>query len=116
MKRLILSLALCLFCATLFGEDFIPRKQTSVPGPALTPAQAIQKMQVPEGFQVELVAAEPDLQNPVAMAFDHRGRIWVTESFEYPRREPGPGATASKSSKTRIKMVVLITSKFSPKD
>ncbi|MSR57237.1 MAG: c-type cytochrome [Planctomycetaceae bacterium] len=48
-------------------------------------------MTVPDGFSVEIVAAEPDLVNPVAMTFDERGRIWVTESLEYPRREPGPG-------------------------
>ena len=48
-------------------------------------------MKVPDGFSVELVAAEPDIVNPVAMTFDERGRIWITESFEYPRREPGPG-------------------------
>ncbi len=70
---------------------FIPRKQVAPPGPPLTPEQAIQKMTVPPGFHVELVASEPDLQNPVAMAFDDRGRIYVTESFEYPRHEPGPG-------------------------
>ncbi len=61
------------------------------PWTALSPDEAIKKMTVPEGFRVELVAAEPDLMNPVAMAFDERGRIWVTESFEYPRHEPGPG-------------------------
>lgn len=70
---------------------FIPRRQTSPPGPALSPKESLAKMTVPDGFRVELVAAEPDLVNPVAMAFDERGRIWVTESFEYPRREPGPG-------------------------
>ena len=48
-------------------------------------------MTVPEGFTVELVAAEPDLINPIAMTFDDRGRIWVTESLEYPRKEAGPG-------------------------
>ncbi len=48
-------------------------------------------MVVPDGFHVELVASEPAIMNPVAMAFDDRGRIYVTESFEYPRREPGPG-------------------------
>lgn len=77
---------------------YIPRKQTEPPGPPLSPADAIKKMQVPEGFHVELVASEPDLLNPVAMAFDERGRIWVTESFEYPRHEPGPG-------KDRIKIL-----------
>jgi len=73
------------------AQEFIPRTQTKPPGPPLTPEQALAKMTVPEGFSVELVAAEPDIQNPVAMTFDDRGRIWVTESFEYPRSEPGPG-------------------------
>ncbi len=48
-------------------------------------------MTVPEGFHVEIVAAEPDVVNPVAMFIDEKGRFWVTESFEYPPREPGPG-------------------------
>lgn len=73
------------------GDDFIPRTQSKPPGPPLSPQQALERMVVPEGFHVELVASEPDLQNPVAMAFDDAGRIYVTESFEYPRREPGPG-------------------------
>jgi putative membrane-bound dehydrogenase-like protein len=73
------------------GKIAIPRTQTKPPGPPLSPAEAIKKMKVPEGFRVEMVAAEPDIMNPVAMAFDERGRIWVTESFEYPRHEPGPG-------------------------
>jgi putative membrane-bound dehydrogenase-like protein len=69
-----------------------------MPGPALSPAEAIAKMTVPPGFHVELVAAEPDLVNPVAMTFDERGRIWVTESLEYPRPSAGPG-------KDRIKIL-----------
>jgi putative membrane-bound dehydrogenase-like protein len=68
-----------------------PHGQDTVPGPALTPAEAIKKMKVPEGFQVELVAAEPGIVNPVAMTFDERGRIWITESLEYPRASAGPG-------------------------
>lgn len=75
----------------LTGEDFIPRRQDKLPGPALKPAEAIAKMTVPPGFTVELVASEPDIVNPVGMAIDERGRFWITESFEYPRREPGPG-------------------------
>ncbi|WP_231691129.1 PVC-type heme-binding CxxCH protein [Aureliella helgolandensis] len=73
------------------GKVLIPRKQTSPPGPPLSPQESLAKMVVPPGFHVELVASEPALLNPVAMAFDERGRIWVTESFEYPRHEPGPG-------------------------
>ncbi len=69
----------------------IPHGQSRPPGQPLSPAEAMARMTVPEGFQVELVASEPDLVNPVAMTFDERGRIWVTESLEYPRRSPGPG-------------------------
>src|SRR5262245_10690505 len=72
------------------GEQ-LPHGQDHMPGPALSPAEALQKMKVPPGFHVELVASEPDLVNPVAMTFDERGRIWVTESLEYPRKSPGPG-------------------------
>ncbi len=73
------------------GDGPIPHGQKMPPGPPLSPAEAIAKMTVPEGFSVELVAAEPDIVNPVAMTFDERGRIWITESLEYPRREAGPG-------------------------
>jgi putative membrane-bound dehydrogenase-like protein len=68
-----------------------PHGQDKMPGPALTPAEAVKKMTVPEGFAVEVVAAEPDIVNPVAMTFDERGRIWITESVEYPRASAGPG-------------------------
>ncbi len=77
--------------ATVGQEPVIPHHQDRPPGPALSPEEAIAQMVVPEGFQVELVAAEPDLVNPVAMTFDERGRIWVAESLEYPRLEAGKG-------------------------
>jgi putative membrane-bound dehydrogenase-like protein len=89
---LFFAITAALLSATAFSQDpFIPRRQSKPPGPPLSPQQALEKMTVPDGFHVELVASEPDLLNPVAMAFDDRGRIFVTESFEYPRREPGPG-------------------------
>ena len=75
----------------LAQEDFIPRAQDKPPGPALSPAEAIAKMTVPDGFSVELVASEPDIVNPVSMTIDERGRFWITESLEYPRRTAGPG-------------------------
>src|ERR1043165_2114322 len=72
-------------------KEVIPHGQSALPGPALTPQEALKKMTVPPGFRVELVAAEPDIVNPVAMTFDERGRIWIPESLEYPRRSAGPG-------------------------
>jgi putative membrane-bound dehydrogenase-like protein len=78
-------------CSPAMAQQQIPHGQDKPPGPALTPQQAIAKMEVPEGFTVELVASEPDIVNPVAMTFDERGRIWITESLEYPRRSAGEG-------------------------
>ncbi len=72
-------------------KEVIPHAQSKPPGPALSPEEALKKFEVPPGFRVELVAAEPDIVNPVAMTFDERGRIWITESIEYPRRSAGPG-------------------------
>lgn len=90
--RYILTSALIGMCAgRLSADERIPHAQDKPPGPSLTPTEAIAKMTVPDGFTVELVAAEPDIINPVAMAIDERGRFWITESFEYPRREAGPG-------------------------
>ena len=98
MQRVRSSLLLVLWSVAFavpgaIGEaaEPIPHAQDKPPGPALSPEEAIAKMTVPEGFTVELVASEPDIVNPVAMTIDERGRFWITESLEYPRREEGPG-------------------------
>ena len=56
--------------------------------PRTGPEQTVAQMYVPEGFQVDLVAAEPDLHQPIAFAFDERGRIWVAEAYSYPQKRP----------------------------
>src|SRR5947209_1641964 len=93
MKRLscLAAALLLMHCASTLGQEPIPYHQDQPPGPALSPREAIAVMKVPEGFSVEVVASEPDIVNPVAMTFDERGRIWITESLEYPRKAPGPG-------------------------
>ncbi len=69
----------------------VPHGQSVPPGPALSAEQAIAKMQLPPGFKADLVAAEPEVINPTSFTFDDQGRIWVTESVEYPRASPGKG-------------------------
>ena len=54
----------------------------------LTPEQQLKMFHVPPGFEVQLVAAEPDLRKPMNMAFDSQGRLWFTESREYPFAAP----------------------------
>jgi putative membrane-bound dehydrogenase-like protein len=52
----------------------------------LSPDEAARAMTVPPGFRVSLFAGEPDVVQPIAMAIDDRGRIWVAEAYSYPRR------------------------------
>ncbi len=49
-------------------------------------AQAQKAFQVREGFRVEVAAAEPEVIDPVAIAFDERGRMFVAEMRGYPER------------------------------
>jgi putative membrane-bound dehydrogenase-like protein len=49
-------------------------------------------IRVPPGFRVELVAAEPDVLDPVAFDWDVQGRLWVVEMADYPSGMDGQGA------------------------
>jgi len=51
----------------------------------LTPAAQGAAFRLPPGFEIRLVASEPQIQKPMNIAFDARGRLWVTHSIEYPR-------------------------------
>ncbi len=64
-------------------------KPNPMPAPPQTePERTVAQMYVPEGFRAELVAGEPDLQQPIAFAWDDRGRIWVAEAYSYPQKRP----------------------------
>ena len=52
----------------------------------LDPEAAARAMTVPPGFRVSLFAGEPDVVQPIAMAIDDRGRLWIAEAYSYPRR------------------------------
>ena len=49
--------------------------------------EAARRMTVAEGFRVNVVAAEPLVQQPVAVEFDDRGRLWVIQYLQYPNPE-----------------------------
>ena len=53
-------------------------------GPPYAPAESMATMQLEAGYRIELVAAEPDVQSPVAMDFDEQGRLFVVEMPGYP--------------------------------
>ncbi len=50
----------------------------------LKPEESQLHVQLPEGFEAELFAAEPDIINPIAFSWDERGRLWVVQSMDYP--------------------------------
>ena len=54
-----------------------------VPSP-LTPAEALKAFEAAPGLRVELVAAEPLVASPCALAFDAKGRLFVAENRGYP--------------------------------
>ena len=58
------------------------------PTPWLKPEEEQKLFKLPEGFEIQLVAAEPDIQKPLNMAFDEKGRIWLTCTVEYPYAAP----------------------------
>src|SRR2546421_7040675 len=72
-----LALPLCVFGADPFAENI----RTT---PARTPQEEQKTFHLPPGFEIQLVASEPDIDKPINMAFDGKGRLWVTGSREYP--------------------------------
>jgi len=63
-----------------FPTPYDSHKQKSYPMPA---AEAAEKFTLPPGFKAQVFAAEPDVQNPIAMAWDGRGRLWIAENYTY---------------------------------
>jgi putative membrane-bound dehydrogenase-like protein len=68
--------------------------------PYLKPEESLRRMKVADGFEVGLFAAEPMVINPVAFTVDERGRLWVVECFEYPKR-------TAKGKMPRDRIVIL---------
>lgn len=79
------------------SRNKLPKKQHNTSNaPFLKPAEAVKKMAIPEGFDVSIFAAEPDIAEPIAFCFDHKGRIWVAENFNYRTRRNHTGDPVSR--------------------
>jgi putative membrane-bound dehydrogenase-like protein len=57
--------------------------------PLLSPDEAVAQMTVMPGYAVNAWAAEPMIQQPMAFAWDDRGRLWVAENRDYETRRQG---------------------------
>src|SRR6516162_137717 len=102
LPRILLAAALLLvFQSVSFAQKEHGFDNTKASGqPYLDPEESLKRMKVPPGFEVTLFAAEPDIINPIAFSIDERGRLWVVECYEYPKRTP-PG----KKPRDRIKIL-----------
>src|SRR5271168_1846542 len=52
--------------------------------PPRSPDEERKAIHLPPGFEIQLVASEPDIHKPLNLAFDDRGRLWITDTVEYP--------------------------------
>ncbi len=75
-------------CALLHAQD--DPKRPVARTAALDPAATAAKMKVPAGLRVEVIAAEPDIVQPIAYTIDDRGRLWVLENRNYPEAPGNP--------------------------
>ena len=96
---------LCLAVALLIAipasaqesRNKLPKQQHKTSNaPFLKPAEAVKKMAIPDGFEVSIFAAEPDIAEPIAFCFDDRGRMWVAENFNYRTRREHTGEKVSR--------------------
>jgi mono/diheme cytochrome c family protein/glucose/arabinose dehydrogenase len=71
--------------------DSVAIRDQFAASPALSPEESIEKMQIVDGFEVKLVAAEPLVVAPVALTFDRFGRMWVVEMKGYMPDTTGRG-------------------------
>lgn len=67
-----------------FVESFEGRGDLTDDSQPTPPEQVLASFHFPEDLELDLLAAEPLVQQPVELNFDHRGRMWVVQYGQYP--------------------------------
>jgi putative membrane-bound dehydrogenase-like protein len=65
--------------------------ESRLPQSPLEPDEALHSIVIPDGFRVQLVASEPQVVDPINLAFGSDGSLWVVEMGDYPRGSDRPG-------------------------
>ncbi|MFA6546423.1 MAG: c-type cytochrome [Limisphaerales bacterium] len=109
LPRVLLSLLLTATIALAQNGDKPGEKQESrVPrekipaNPPLSPGAALKTFKLPRGFRMEVVAADPLIETPIAMQWDADGRLWVVEMPSY---MPTPTADGENEPLNRISVL-----------
>jgi len=82
-------LALLYFCCALTASFAAELESSPAPlrrTPPKSPSEALKSFVIREGFVIELAACEPNVVDPIALAFDEEGRLWVVEMRDYSER------------------------------
>src|SRR6516162_2783030 len=85
-RDLVFGLLVCCPLSALAQKEFGFDNTRASGQPYLKPEESLKRLVVPPGYEVKVFAAEPDIINPIAFTVDERGRLWVVECYEYPRR------------------------------
>ncbi|MFM8579467.1 MAG: PVC-type heme-binding CxxCH protein, partial [Planctomycetaceae bacterium] len=59
-------------------------RTAQVAGPRLEPEETAARMRTADPYRIELLLHEPLVAQPFHVSFDERGRMWVTQSRQYP--------------------------------
>ena len=94
----VLGLSVSLCCRTGLSAEPGTNRQLSARAEQGEAANAFVGFRLERGFRLELVAAEPLVSAPVAMAFDENGRLFVAEM-------PGAGGSSGGTQSGRIRML-----------
>lgn len=92
VRLVLVGVLLFVSCQSSDDADWPPGVQR-VPddAPVYAPSEALEQFYMPPGYDLELVAAEPQVQAPVAIEFDADGRLWVVEMPGYMPTPEGEG-------------------------
>jgi putative membrane-bound dehydrogenase-like protein len=88
LVRVVTFVAVSVYGNIALADDF-PQPMNAgagAEGKPLSAEEAAAGFKLPPGFKAQVFAAEPDVQNPVAMTWDNRGRLWVAECYTYANR------------------------------
>ncbi|MEW4564788.1 PVC-type heme-binding CxxCH protein [Bremerella sp. JC770] len=84
MQAVIAVVGLSMLSDWSAAEEFsVPADTERATDAPMAPSEVITTTKLPPGFNLSVVAAEPDVRNPIAMTFDERGRLWVAENFSW---------------------------------
>jgi putative membrane-bound dehydrogenase-like protein len=79
----LLLISLCSQVIAQDPKDTLPPNTQKETEKFLTPAEALAATKAPPGYEVTLFAHEPMVRQPIAMAWDAKGRLWICENDTY---------------------------------